>query len=264
MRAVASFVVAPRLGQVDLVTTLRAVLVDPQAAVGSRRGALGVAVAVAPDLGQCAGSAHEGIVAGHAAVLAHAHHLAQVVVQRLRVLHALEALAQGKKQRAVRPPVLHAFDDAAAKMQAAGHLGALAEDHAHVLQLRAVLGQARAGERGAVARGTGGSRLGEAEINRAVGRKTAVEHHIEQSALPACGQGRQPGHRWVQAAIGLDHPQTTGPLSHQEAALRQEGHRPRVLQPLRDRDGPHRARSRLRPHGRCSGLQQHSRYQWNS
>jgi hypothetical protein len=184
-----------------------------------------------------------------------------VVVQRLRILHAAVTFAQRQEQRAVGAALLHALDDAAAEMQVAGHLGALAEDHAHVLQLRAVIGQARAGERGAVARGTGGSRLGETEIDRAVGRKTAVEHHIQQTALPTRYQGRQSGQRRVQATVGLDHPQTAGTLADQIAAVGQEGERPGVLQPLRHRDRAHRWRRRLRPGARRSRMQEQTSYQ---
>jgi hypothetical protein len=166
-----------------------------------------------------------------------------------------------EEQRAVGAAVLHALDDAAAEMQAAGHLGALAEDHPHILQPGAVLGQARTGQCGAVARRTDRRGLGKTKVQRPVAGKAAIQHHIQQATLHARGQRRQAGHRRVQAAVSLNHPQATGPLRHQEAALRQEGHRPRVLQPLCHRDGPHRARSRLRPNGRCSGLQQHRRYQ---
>ena len=59
---------------------------------------------------------------------------------------------------------------------------------------------------------------------------------------PAAMAGR-PGRR-ADLAVGLHEAQAPGLLGHQEAAVRQESHRPRVLQPGRDRSG---ARLRRRP-----------------
>jgi hypothetical protein len=75
-------------------------------------------VAIAPDLGQRAGAVGEGVVGRRAAVLAQAHHLAVVVVQGLRVVHAAKAVAQREEQVSGR-----GLGDAAAKVQPAATLG---------------------------------------------------------------------------------------------------------------------------------------------
>ena len=112
-------------------------------------------MAVAPDLGQGAGLASEWCgkwVAGrHGAIRSDADDLAVVVVEFLRIVLAVVALAQGHKQVAIGR--LH---DAAAKMQRAFDLGALAEDHAHVLQALRIGRQGGACHGGAVARAAGG------------------------------------------------------------------------------------------------------------
>jgi len=131
-------------------TALGAVFVHPEFAVRPQRGALGVAVAVAPDLGQGAGLACKGVARGHRTVGSDADDLAVVVVQLLRIVLAVVALAQGHQQVAVRG--LH---DAAAKMQRTFNLGALAEDHAHVLQAARIGCQGGACHGRAVARSAG-------------------------------------------------------------------------------------------------------------
>ena len=81
-------VVGARPGQVDFVAALRPVLMQPERTVGRERGALGIAVAIAPDFGQCARPADKGIVGRYRAVLVDAHDLAVVVVEFLRILLA--------------------------------------------------------------------------------------------------------------------------------------------------------------------------------
>ena len=221
-------VVAPGQGQVDLVATLWAVFVHPVSAVRGECGPLCVAVAVAPDFGQCARFAYKGVVGRHGAVLVHAHHLAQVVVELLGVVAPVVSLTQGQKQRAV--PRLR---NTAAKVQVAGHFGFLAEDDLYIFQLGAVLRQAGLGQRRAVGPRHGRCvRLGKAEIQRAVAGECRVGHHIQQTALPARGNGWQAAHGRQDFAVGLDHPQPPRPLGHQKTAFRQKSQRPRVFQPL--------------------------------
>ena len=194
-----------------------------------------VAVAVAPDFGQCAGFAYKGVVGRHGAVLVHAHHLAQVVVELLGVVAPVVSLTQGQKQRAV--PRLR---NTAAKVQVAGHLGFLAEDDLYIFQLGAVLRQAGLGQRRAIgARHGGRVGLSKAEIQRAVAGECRVGHHIQQTALPARGNGWQAAHGRQNLATGLHHPQPTGPLGYQKTAFRQKSQRPRVFQPLCHHLCPH-------------------------
>src|SRR5690606_34272576 len=82
-------VVEAGAGEVDLVAAARAVLAFPELAGARIDGqALGVAVAVAPDLRARAVAADAGIVRRDAAVQAQADQLALELVQRLR--HGLE------------------------------------------------------------------------------------------------------------------------------------------------------------------------------
>ena len=185
-------------------------------------------MAVAPDLGQRAGLADEGVVLGHAAVLAHADHLAVVVVQRLRVVAAREAVAQRHEQRAIRLAIHPPLDDAAAEVQAAAVLGLLAEDHLDVGQPLAVVRQARPRQRRAVAGAL--ARLAEAEVDGAVAGEVRIGDHVQQAALPAGHHLGQALQRRLQLAVGLHHAHAAGALGHQKAPLGQKGHRPRVLQ----------------------------------
>src|SRR5690606_3845546 len=78
-------VVAAGPDEVELVATARPVLVRPDIArFRMDREALRVAVAVAPDLGQCALAVHERVVRGDAAVLVQADDGALVVREVLR------------------------------------------------------------------------------------------------------------------------------------------------------------------------------------
>ena len=120
-------------------------LVRPQAAIGRQRGALAVAVAIAPDFGQRAGLADKRVVLRNCAVLGHAHHLAVVVVQGLCIVALAVAIAQAQEQAAV-----FGLSNAAAKVGAAFDLGALAEQHFHLFQLAFVGGNARRRQGGAV------------------------------------------------------------------------------------------------------------------
>ncbi|MNU98958.1 hypothetical protein D3C71_890790 [compost metagenome] len=220
-------VVAARLGLVEFVATLRAVLVHPQLAVWPQRCTLGVAVAVAPDLGQGARLFGERVVGRHGPFGGDADDLAVVVVELLGIVLAVVAVTQGQEQVAVRR--LH---DAAAKMQAAFDLGPLAEDHLDVLQAASILGQRGPGQRRAVAACARRCGLGKTKEDAAVAGKGSVRHHIQQAALPACCHSRHPGQWGADLPAGTDNPHAPRPLSDQKLPLRQKGHRPRVIQAL--------------------------------
>lgn len=104
-------------------------LVGPElAGPGIQRGALLVAVAIAPDLRPRVCTADEGIVLGNAAVRIQADDLALQLVQVLRGA-ALVVLAEGDEQVA-----LAVEDQARAEVMAAGKLRQLPEDHVETLQ----------------------------------------------------------------------------------------------------------------------------------
>ena len=75
--------------------------------------------------------------------------------------------------------------------------------------------------------------LGVAPVDPGVVGELRVQHHVEQAALAAGVHRRQPGHGLAEAAVALDDAQPPGALGDEEAAVGQEGHRPRVGQPAR-------------------------------
>src|SRR5262249_60665682 len=108
------------LDDVDLVATARPMLVLPQLpGHGVEREALGIAMAVAPDLRLGGRPADEGIVRRDRAIGPDANDLAEIVGKILRLVAGGEMLARGQEEIVVRR--LH---DAAAEMISAA-------DHAH-------------------------------------------------------------------------------------------------------------------------------------
>jgi EAL domain-containing protein (putative c-di-GMP-specific phosphodiesterase class I) len=184
-------VVLAGLDAVDFVAALGTVLVHPQLAVGGQHRALRAAVAPAPDGRQGVGAGNEGVV-GDAAVLAHAHDLAQVAAQVLCLFLVLGAFAQRQEQAAVRLAVHHALHDAAAKVQGAVVLGLLLENHLHLLQGGGGV-QRGTGQGGAVLAGIrAGAGLAVAEVQLAVLGKAAVQHHVQQAPWPRATTGGTP------------------------------------------------------------------------
>ncbi len=226
-------VVLAGLDAVDFVAALGTVLVHPQLAVGGQHRALRAAVAPAPDGRKGVGAGGEGVVGRDAAVLAHAHDLAQVAAQVLCLFLVLGAFAQRQEQAAVRLAVHHGLHDAAAKVQGAVVLGLLLENHLHLLQGGGVGVQCGTGQGGAVLAGIrAGTGLAVAKIQLAVLGKAAVQHHVQQPSLAPRHHGRHAGQRRVQPAIALHHAHAAGALGHQVAAIGQKGHSPGVFQAL--------------------------------
>jgi len=197
------------------------------AAPGVQRGPLLIAVAVGPDFRTHAVAPHEGIVVGHAAVQADAHHLALMLVEVLRG-GALVVLAQRHEQMAVAIE-----DQPRAEMNAAGQLGQLAEDHLEVFQPGSIITEPAAAD------GRPGlavlANLGVAQIDQAVLLERRRQPDIEQATLRAGEYVRHASQRFRSAAIEPHQPQPTGPLGHQHVlAIRKKGQPPRVLQPRGD------------------------------
>ena len=129
-------VILAGLRDVDLVAAARAVLVHPHLARRRiERGALRIAVAVAPDFRLGAGLFHERIVRRHRSVGAHAHDLADVIGEILRLVARAVMVAHGQEQIVVRH--LH---DAAAEMIAARQRPILLEDRLDVVEPRRFVG----------------------------------------------------------------------------------------------------------------------------
>src|SRR5262249_36900080 len=128
-------VVLAGLRDVDLVAATWAVLVRPQLpGLRMDRGALRIAVAVAPDFRLGARAVDERIARRHRAVRPQPHDLAQMVAEVLRLIAGGEVLPHGEEQVAVG-----ALRDAAAEVVAARERALLVEDDLDVAELGARL-----------------------------------------------------------------------------------------------------------------------------
>src|SRR5262244_406684 len=170
-------VILALLDDVDLVAAARPMLVLPQLpGHGVEREALGIAVAVAPDLRLGGRPADERIVRRDRAIGPDADDLAEIVGRILRLVAGGEMLARGQEEIVVRRQ-----RNAAAEMVAAGERAGLAEDHLDLVEPgRAFIHQPGARERGAAA---AFHRLGVTEIDGVILRKAAVERDVVQPAL---------------------------------------------------------------------------------
>ncbi|MPM49202.1 hypothetical protein SDC9_95930 [bioreactor metagenome] len=221
-------IVTPRAHQIEFIAALRAVLDYPEASVRRHRGGLHVAVPPTPYFGKRTGAACQRVVGRHLTIRLHAHHLAQVVVQRLRLLLLIEALAQPQIQRAL--PVL---GDAAAKMQTTVDLGFLAEQRFHIGQRLRARRIGCAGKRRRI-QGVGSAiRLGIAKVQPPVAGEILVQHHIQQTALAASGNLGQARQGCAHAPRGIHHTHAAKALGHQIATFGQKRHGPWMLQALR-------------------------------
>src|SRR5262249_59617436 len=98
-------VILALLDEVDLVAAARPVLVLPQLpGHGVEREPLGIAVAVAPDLGHGGRLADEGIVRRSRAIGPGANDLSEVLCKILRLVAGGEMVAGGQKKRGGRRP----------------------------------------------------------------------------------------------------------------------------------------------------------------
>ena len=162
---------------------------DPQPALAVEVGRLDVAVAPAPDLGPGTRLADVRVVGRDRSVGADAQHLAPVAAELLRLLArgAIRALAHRHVQHAVG-----AEGQARAEVQVVGVGRHRAQDHLHLLDRAAVGRQPPARHAGAVA---ALARLGVAPEDRAVVGEARAQRHVEQAALAARVDRRQPAQR---------------------------------------------------------------------
>ncbi len=209
------------------------------------RGALRIAVAVAPELGPRAARAEGGVVARNAAVSPDAHHLAQVVCDVLRMVEAGTRgvvglpLAERHEERAVGPE-----REPRAVVSLARDLRRLPEDHRDVGQRRA--GQLPAGHGGAVAAGAG---FGVGPVDPRVRRRVepGVERDVEQAALARCDDGGQPVDRRLgPRAVRAQDQHRAALLGHQHPAIGQESEAPGTRQRRVEHGGLRRGRCRSR------------------
>jgi hypothetical protein len=220
-------IVLPRLRQVDLVAAARTVLDLPQLpGIGVKGRALGIAVAIRPDLGARAGAPNERVVRRNAAVRRDADDLPEVSAEVLGLVALGISLAGRDEEIAVarehepRPEVM-----------LARHLRLLPEDHLDVAERLAV--ESRTRDRGAVRSVHAGLRI--RQVDRRVLIERGIEDDVEQPALtPRRTPAARP--RSVRTARALlDVAQPARPLGHEHPTVGQEGERPGMLEALRDR-----------------------------
>ena len=221
-------VVAAGLDAVEFVAALRAVLVHPQLrSARAQRRALGVAVAVGPDLR--AGLAHPGVARRDAAVAVEADDLAQGAVEVLRRVELL-TLAERDVHRLVGPE-----HDAGAVMAVAGGLRDLAVDDLDALE--AVAHEPPTGDGGPCAtllRTAAG--LGVGPVDPGLAREVGVDGDIEQTALVA-EHHRRHGERGEGAfAGGVEQQQGARLLGDEHPAIGQEREAPGALEAVVEHD----------------------------
>ena len=147
-----------------------------------------------------------------------------VVAGHLRPLH-LAALAEREIEESGAVE-----DDAPAEVQPAGSLRLLDEQHAQIDQAMALeLGARELGARAAL---TG---TGVGEVHETVLGEARMQRHLEQAALPA---REDPRHAFDRHAleIACDEIEPTGALGDEHLPIRQEGERPRVVEPFHELD----------------------------
>ena len=212
----------------------------PEFPVEPERGALRVAVAVAPDLRLDARRADERVVGGHRAVAVQPYHRAivsRLILREIRVA----AVADGQEQVAVR-----AFHDPRAEMLAAAAARRHLEQHPHIFERVASLRQPADGERRP---GAPVLRLGKGQEHVPAGLEIARRLDVEQPALPArpdLGHARHLDAR----AIRREMPQIPVALGDEKAAAGQEGEAPGFAQPVGHHVDPERADARVDRAGR--------------
>ena len=216
---------------VDLVTTLRAVLVGPELA-GPRihRRSLHVAVAKSINLGSRAGHRPVGIVPWYAAVLGEAYDGAGVVAGVLRA-RSVAPVSQGEEY--VPCAVEH---HAPAEVAASPRLRQRPEQDLH--SGKAVAVEPAAGELGAVA---ADALAGIGEVKEAVLREPWMQRHVVQPALPPRRQafGKAGDGSGIQRAVGGNVAEPARPFGNKHPSVGEKCQRPRVFEPLRHNTDAH-------------------------
>ena len=184
-------VIGPGFDQVQLVAALGAVLGQPQVAGGCVDDhALGVAVAVAPDIVEGFILSNKGVVGRDAAILPQAHYHAVMIGEQLgRVCLKIArgphlAVADGDKDMA-----LAVENNARAVVTATAGFGL--KDFLHSVQSAVLVAPANDGGGGLVA----GQRLGVGQVEHSIICEIRVRNHIQQSALALVEHLRHTCHR---------------------------------------------------------------------
>ena len=216
-------IIAAALDKVDLIAAHRPHLHFPEPPARIEGQAEKVAVTQSPDLRGHPAPRGEGIVGRHRAVVVQPHDLAEIAAHILRRIEML-ALARADIELAVRPE-----GDAVREMAAAVHLRLLAPDHLQVAEAGAGFAEiemcpADDGAARAIV-----ARLDPAQIDQPVLRETGVEDDVTQAALPSIRNLRHAGDV-EHSAVGTAELQAAAFLCHQQVAIGQKGHRPRLVE----------------------------------
>ena len=209
---------------IHLVAAARPVLLRPDRGCSRpQRHALHIPVPVGIDLRQRARLADERIVRWHGAVIINPGNAANMRAEVLRLVHMAAPVAHADEQRAIRRE-----DKTGAEMPPAADLRLLAEDHVEVRQ--GAIGQARSRDFGS---GATVAPPGEGQIDQPVFGKIRMQHHVEQATLTGSIDLRRAAHRLRLQPVRPDDPQRPFPLGHENAAVRQKGQPPGMVQPAR-------------------------------
>ena len=178
-----------------------------------------------PDLRGHAALVGEGIVVRHAAVVVEAHDLAEVGLHVLRGIELLP-LAGADPQLAVV-----AEQQAMAVVTASTHLRHLAPDHLEVLEpAAAVRVQCQRPARHRTAARVAVAGFGVADVHGMVVGELRVQRDVAEAALAAVIDFRHPADVADLATGDVDEFQRALFLGDQQAAVGQEGHRPRLVE----------------------------------
>ena len=224
-------VVPARQDQVDLVSALRAVLVEPEVAgLGMEREALRVAVAVAVDVLERALGSDERIVGGDAPVVVQAHDHAVVGGEVLRRV----GRQFGEPATRRHLPVPGGDVEVAFRVECQARAVVVAARRAGDPDLldvdeRVVL---QAPPHHARARSSAFARPGVAEVEQAIRLEIGVQGHVQQAALAPCDHlGHAPDGLIEERSVTHDA-QPSRPLGDEHVSAGEPGEGPRIAQAL--------------------------------
>src|SRR5690606_17636739 len=213
--------------EVQLVAAARTHLNVPEPPFAVERETERIPVPQGPDLRGDAALLGERIVLGHGAVIVEAHDLAEV---RPHVLCGIELLALAGAD----PQIAVAERDPVTVVPVARDLRLLPPDHLEILERAAALGvehEARAGDRGAARAALAGFRV--AQVCEPVLVEVRMQHDVAEPALPAVRDLRHALDIERRARFRREELEGAALLADEQAAVRQEFHRPRLGE-LRD------------------------------
>src|SRR5690606_24346354 len=208
--------------EVQLIASARPHPDVPQAPLGVEREPERDAMPERPDLRRNAPTLRERVVARHRAVVAEADDLAEI---RLKVLRRIEFLTLAGADPEVAVTEGHAMPEVAVS----GDFRHLTPDDLEILERAAALveDEARPCDGGAARAGFAG--LGIAEIHEAVLAEARMQDDVAEPALPAVRDARH-ARDVADRAVRRPQFQASALLGDEQPTVRQERHRPRLIE----------------------------------